>query len=50
MGGPLHHMTVNKRLDTLGHKKVQITLDLYAHVLPGMQGEAAAKLAALLYL
>jgi hypothetical protein len=26
----------------LGHSKVGITLDLYSHVIPGMQKEAAA--------
>jgi integrase len=29
--------------ERLGHSKVGITLDLYSHVLPGMQGEAAAR-------
>ena len=28
--------------ERLGHSKVGITLDLYSHVLPGMQAEAAA--------
>src|SRR4029453_9311880 len=28
--------------DRLGHSKVGITLDLYSHVMPGMQAEAAA--------
>jgi len=32
----------------LGHKKVEMTLGIYSHVLPSMQQEAAAKLAALL--
>jgi hypothetical protein len=27
----------------LGHSKVGITLDLYSHVLPGMQADAAAR-------
>jgi hypothetical protein len=27
----------------LGHSKVGITLDLYSHVLPGMQEDAAAR-------
>jgi len=27
----------------LGHSSVGITLDLYSHVLPGMQEDAAAK-------
>jgi integrase len=29
--------------ERLGHSKVGITLDLYSHVLPGMQADAAAK-------
>jgi integrase len=29
--------------ERLGHSKVGITLDLYSHVLPGMQEDAAAK-------
>ena len=33
----------------LGHKRVEITLDLYAHVLPGQQSDAARKLGALIY-
>jgi integrase len=28
--------------ERLGHSKVGITLDLYSHVIPGMQKEAAA--------
>jgi integrase-like protein len=28
--------------ERLGHSKVEITLDLYSHILPGMQAEAAA--------
>lgn len=34
--------------ERLGHSSVQITLDLYAHVLPGMQADAAAKIGGLL--
>ena len=30
--------------ERLGHSKVGITLDLYSHVLPGMQADAAARL------
>jgi integrase len=30
--------------ERLGHSKVGITLDLYSHVLPGMQEDAAAKM------
>ncbi len=29
--------------ERLGHSSIQITLDTYAHVLPGMQDEAADK-------
>jgi hypothetical protein len=29
--------------ERLGHGKVGITLDLYSHVLPGMQSEAATR-------
>ena len=29
--------------ERLGHSKVGITLDLYSHVLPGMQEDAAAR-------
>jgi integrase len=35
--------------ERLGHAKVGITLDLYSHVVPGMQEEAAAKLEALIF-
>jgi hypothetical protein len=28
--------------ERLGHSKVSITLDLYSHVIPGMQEDAAA--------
>ena len=34
--------------ERLGHSKIGITLDLYSHVLPGMQNEAASKIDALL--
>jgi integrase len=34
--------------ERLGHSKVGITLDLYSHVLPGMQEDAAAKIDAAL--
>jgi integrase len=33
--------------ERLGHKKITITLDIYAHALPSMQKEAATKLGAL---
>jgi integrase len=35
--------------ERLGHQSIAITMDVYAHVLPGMQQEAAAKLGALLH-
>ena len=35
--------------ERLGHANAMITLGIYAHVMPGMQGEAAAKFGALLY-
>ena len=34
--------------ERLGHSKVGITLDLYSHVMPGMQDDAAAKVDAAL--
>jgi integrase len=33
----------------LGHKSIEITLNLYAHVLPSQQGDAAKRLAGLLH-
>ena len=33
----------------LGHKKIEITLSVYAHALPSMQQDAAARLAAMLH-
>ena len=33
----------------LGHSKVEMTLNIYAHVLPDMQADAAKRLAALLH-
>lgn len=35
--------------ERLGHKKISITLDIYAHVLPGMQEDAARKMSAILF-
>jgi integrase len=35
--------------ERLGHKRVEITLNIYAHALPSMQQDAAVKLAALLH-
>jgi integrase len=34
--------------ERLGHSSVQITLDLYSHVIPGMQADAAARIGGLL--
>jgi len=34
--------------ERLGHSSIQITLDLYSHVVPGMQADAASKIGALL--
>jgi integrase len=42
-GVPVH--VVQERL---GHKRVEVTLGIYAHVLPAMQQDAASKLADLL--
>lgn len=33
----------------LGHKRIEMTLGIYAHVLPGMQQDAARRLGALLH-
>jgi hypothetical protein len=35
--------------EMLGHASVSITLDIYSHVLPDMQQDAAATIAGLLY-
>ena len=35
--------------ERLGHKRVEVTLGIYAHVLPAMQQDAASTLAALLH-
>jgi integrase len=35
--------------EMLGHASVSITLDIYSHVIPDMQQDAAATLARLLY-
>jgi integrase len=43
-GVPVH--VVQKRL---GHKRVETTMNVYAHVLPSVQQDAAEKLAILLY-
>jgi integrase len=33
----------------LGHKRIEMTLGIYAHVLPGQQRDAATRLGSLLY-
>jgi integrase len=35
--------------ERLGHASATITLGVYAHTMPGMQRQAAAKFAALVY-
>ena len=40
LAGGVHPKIAQERL---GHSNVGITLDLYSHVLPGMQEDAAAK-------
>ena len=35
--------------ERLGHAKISITMDTYAHVMPGMQKQAASRLNALLH-
>jgi integrase len=35
--------------ERLGHKKIEMTLDIYAHALPSMQQEAATKMGAVLH-
>ena len=35
--------------EMLGHASISITLDLYSHIAPGMQEEAAAQLGALVF-
>jgi len=40
LAGNVHPKIASERL---GHSKVGITLDLYSHVLPGMQADAAAR-------
>jgi integrase len=42
----VHPKIVSERL---GHSSIALTLDVYSHVLPGMQDEAAIKLNTLLY-
>ena len=40
LGSEVHPKIASERL---GHSKVGITLDLYSHVMPGMQEEAVAR-------
>jgi integrase len=42
----VHPKIVSERL---GHSSVALTLDVYSHVFPGMQDEAASKLDSMLY-
>ena len=42
-------MSANVVQQRLGHKKIEVTLSVYAHALPSMQQDAAAKLAAMLH-
>jgi integrase len=37
----VHPKVVQERL---GHSTIAVTMDIYSHVTPGMQGEAVAKL------
>ena len=41
----IHPKVVQERL---GHSQISVTLDIYSHVLPSMQEEAAQRLDALL--
>jgi integrase len=43
-GQPVHVVA-----ERLGHKRVEVTLNIYAHVLPDMQQDAARRLGSLLY-
>ena len=44
-GGGVHVKIVSERL---GHSSVMITLDNYSHAIPGLQRDAAEKVAALI--
>ena len=47
-----HHPLLGNRArvsQRLGHSKVEMTLNIYAHVLPDMQQDAAARIGALLH-
>jgi integrase len=41
LAGGVHPKIVSERL---GHSSISITLDLYSHVIPGLQAEVAEKL------
>lgn len=45
-GTPTNPQVVSERL---GHANIAITLDTYSHVLPALQEDAAAKVAALIF-
>jgi integrase len=42
----IHAKVVSERL---GHATVSFTLDVYSHAIPALQGEAAAKIAGLVF-
>jgi integrase len=46
LGAGVHPKVVQERL---GHASIQITLDTYSHVMPGMQADAAVKVGALVF-
>jgi integrase len=46
LGAGVHPKVVQERL---GHASIQITLDTYSHVMPGMQADAAARMGALVF-
>jgi len=46
LGASVHPKVVQERL---GHASIQITLDTYSHVMPGMQADAAARVGALVF-
>jgi integrase len=46
LGLGVHPKVVQERL---GHASIQITLDTYSHVMPGMQADAASKLGATVF-
>jgi integrase len=46
LGAGVHPKVVQERL---GHASIQITLDTYSHVMPGMQADAAARVGQLIF-